>query len=554
MYTINGIPSSSGISSGHARVLTRAVYNPDFDRPWALDPEGESEVYRRTLKIFSDRLRQTANPALDSQRDLYGATAGYLTAADNVEKVIELIKDGDTAPMAARTVYLQGLKFFKFQYDLDDQSNLYELRSIELLIREFVQALFMRGVTITDMPTLTEDTIIVAKVLTPAQLLSLETRFVKGVILEQGRTTGHLATALRELSIPSIFGATGATEITQGSRLLLDANTGCVTVDAPFEMCEAAIAKQGFFADVADDDSTLPITIACSIGTFQNGRLNNVYKHYGLGLLRSEFLFLSMDHEPDEKEMIERFAAIIKPINPNLPITARTFDFAGDKKPIFELSGDTTGPLRGYGACVSSSLLKKQLRALMQSDPARKLTIVFPLVTRFSEARYLKKLASDCQKELSFEHKPHSQYELALMIETPAAVLSAEAFAGEFSMFIIGTSSLAEYACAPRPDDSTFTPPLAKLIVTAARAAHRSGIPVGVAGRFAGRAELMPFFWHIGVSYATVDSFEIASLRTAVERLDLDGNEPYFDEELFDKVMNTFRGQEIASIIDNLNS
>lgn len=554
MYTIYGVPASSGISAGHARVLTRSADNPALERPWSLDPEAEISFFHRTLRLFSERLRQTANPSLDQQRDLYGATAGYLTSKDNVAAVIEYIRSGDTAAMAARLVYIQGLKRFRFVTSADDPSSTQELRALELLLREFVQALFMRGITITDMPTLTEDTVIVAKALTPAQLLSLDTRFVKGVILEQGRAFGHLATALRELSIPSVFGAVGAGEISNGSQLLIDGNAGCVTVDASFETCEAAIARQGFFNDPADDDSILPLTVSCSVGASQSRRINSSYTNYGLGLLRSEFLFLSWDHEPEEQEMLERFSAIIRPIRPGFPVTARTFDFAGDKKPMFKLHTDNHGPLRGYGACVSSILLKKQLRALMQADPSKKIRIVFPLVTRLSEALYLKKLASDCHTELENEHKSHSDYELALMIETPAAVLSAEAFAGEFSMFIIGTSSLAEYACAPRPDDSSFTPPLAKLIVTAAKAAYNSGIPIGVAGRFAGRAELMAFFWHIGVSYVSVDCYEIASLRTAVERLDLGSKKPFFDKTLYDKVMNIFRGQEISALINNLNA
>lgn len=553
MYMLYGVPASSGIASGCARVLTRSGDDPEFVRSQMLDPEVEAEFFKRTLKIFSERLRQTANPALDRQRDLYGAASGYLTSGDNVAAVVARIRNGDTAPMAARTVYLGGLGSFRFGYALDDPGNTAELRSLELLLREFIQTLSIRGATITDLPRLTEDTVIVAKFMTPAQLLSLETRYVKAVILEQGRASGHLATALRELSIPSVFGVTGATDIENGSLLLVDGNIGTASVDASREQCDVAMARQGLFKDPVDDDSSLNLTIACSVGASQRREVNDVYTRFGLGLLRSEFLFLSFEHEPTEEEMTERFARIFSPIRDGAPVTARTFDFADDKKPMFEVHTDSQGPLRGYGACVSSVLLKKQLRALMRAAPDKKIRIVFPLVTRLSEARYLKQLASECARELEFEHKPRSDYELALMIETPAAVLSAEAFADEFSMFIIGTSSLAEYACAPRPADSTFTPPLAKLIVMAARAAHNSGIPVGMAGRYAGHADLVPFFYRIGVTYITVDSYEIASLRTAVERLDLGEGSPYFDEKLFDKIMGIFRGHEISKLISDLN-
>ena len=112
MYTLSGIPASQGIAAGKAVLLTRSAGNPDFDRPWALDPDAEIRFFRKTLKFFSERLRQTANPALDQQRDLYGAAAGYLTAPDNIGKVTALIRGGDTAPMAARTVFIGGLKDF----------------------------------------------------------------------------------------------------------------------------------------------------------------------------------------------------------------------------------------------------------------------------------------------------------------------------------------------------------------------------------------------------------------------------------------------------------
>ena len=191
-------------------------------------------------------------------------------------------------------------------------------------------------------------------------------------------------------------------------------------------------------------------------------------------------------------------------------ITARTFDFADDKQPMFDCETDPMGPMHGYGACVSSRLLKKELRAVMSAAPGRKIRIVFPLVTRLSEARYLNRLADACHQELVYAKIPCSDYDTALMIETPAAVLSAQAFADKFSMFIIGTSSLAEYASAPRPADASFTPPLAKLIAMAAKAADNSGIPVGVAGRFASRVELIPFFLKLGAVYLTVDSYEIS--------------------------------------------
>ncbi len=553
MYSLSGVPASSGIASAPAITLVRSADNPDYDRPWALDPEAESEFYRRSLKFFSERLRQTANPALDQQRDLYGAAAGYMTAPENTRDVVALIRKGETAPMAARTVLIGGLSRFKFSYDLDDAMSTSELRALELLLREFVQSLFMRGITISSLPQLKSDAVIVSRALTPAQLLSLDTRFVKAVVLEEGRASGHLALALRELGIPSVFSAAGACHIKSGTLVLVDGNTGVATVDPPRDAREAMEARQDLFRGDLDDDAQGPVEILCSVGASRRTGLSAPFLRAGLGLLRSEFLFLSCDHEPSEEEMRQSFMTVFSLVPEGRPLNIRTFDFADDKQPMFDCETDPMGPMRGYGACVSSRLLKKELRAVMSAAPGRRIRIVFPLVTRLSEARYLNRLAAACSEELEYARIPHSDYDTALMIETPAAVLSAQAFADKFSMFIIGTSSLAEYASAPRPADASFTPPLAKLIAMAAKAADKSGIPVGVAGRFASRVELIPFFLRLGAGYLTVDSYEIPKLRQAVERMDLGGAKPRFDEDLYAEIMNIFRGEDIARLIGRLN-
>ena len=553
MYSLSGVPASSGIASAPALTLTRSSDNPDYDRPWALDPEAEADFYRRSLKFFSERLRQTANPALDQQRDLYGAAAGYMTSPENTRDVLALIRKGETAPMAARTVLIGGLSHFHFSYDLDDESSTAELKSLELLLREFVQSLFMRGITLTSLPQLKSNSVIVARALTPAQLLSLDTRFVKAVVLEEGRASGHLALTLRELGIPSVFSAAGACQIKSGTLVLVDGNTGVASVDPPLEACRAMEARQDLLRDDFESETDGPVEILCSVGAARSARLSSVYLRGGLGLLRSEFLFLSLEHEPSEDEMRASFEEVFSKVPEERTLNIRTFDFADDKQPMFVVEPDSIGPLRGYGACVSSRLLKKELKAIMSASPKRRIRIVFPLVTRLSEARFLNRLASACAEELEYASVPHSDFDTALMIETPAAVLSAQAFADKFSMFIIGTSSLAEYACAPRPADASFTPPLAKLIAMATKAAHCSGIPVGFAGRFASRIELIPFFLKLGAVFLTVDSYEIPNLRQAVERLAPDMTGPVFDDDLYNEVMTIFRGEDIARLIYRLN-
>ena len=190
---------------------------------------------------------------------------------------------------------------------------------------------------------------------------------------------------------------------------------------------------------------------------------------------------------------------------------------------------------------------------MLQATPDREITIVFPLISRISEGKYLKDMLCEAIDELHAEDKPCSECSIALMIETPAAVLSAKAFASLATRFIIGTSSLAEYASAPRQPDISFTPALAKMIALACKGANVAGVKVGVAGRFAARVELLPFFLALGVDYITVDSYSVPKVTAALEALDTESNAPHFDSDLYHQIMALATGRDITALINNLH-
>ena len=196
--------------------------------------------------------------------------------------------------------------------------------------------------------------------------------------------------------------------------------------------------------------------------------------------------------------------------------------------------------------------MKKEIRALLRSSVGRTIRVVYPLISRISEAKYINDLAAMCVDELDEKNIEHGKIEPVLMIETPAAVLSAKAFARLSSLFIIGTSSLAEYASAPRPPDLSFTPALAKMIAVACRAAHEENVPSGIAGYFATRIELMPFFLKLGVTYITIDSYSIAKIASATEKFCRDSS-PTFSQKLYERVMSLSTAAELSELINNLN-
>ena len=424
---------------------------------------------------------------------------------------------------------------------------------LNLLMRDFISTINHNRLAADDMPQLSEPSVIIASDLTPASFLSLHTELVRAVVLEGGEASGHLATVLRDLCIPAIYGVKGALTISNGEHILVDATRGSILVEPPKDAARAFIASQGRFEDSDDaDDNDCGMTVASSMGAM--GPVSGLthfarYLHHGLGLLRSEFLFLNYHHEPSIEEMTQIFAEVFTQVPKGAPLTARTFDFVGDKKPLFTLEMDERGPLRKYGAQVGSQLLKKELKALLLASVGRDINIVFPLITRCSEAKALNNLLAESIDELLAQGKEIGTAHVGLMIETPAAVLSARAFAAFGEMFLIGTSSLAEYAAAPRPPEDYFTPALAKMIAIACKAAHSEGVTVGVAGRFALRIELLPFFLAMGVTYLTTDATALQKVRKELQRLNDQNYSAHFDSKLYHAIMDVASAHDLQRLL-----
>lgn len=551
MYSLTGMAVSPGVAAGPA-LLLRGAPHPSAPQPseGRIDPEAEIAAFERTCQDFVTRLYHVMQgPAPDKVRDLFGAVAGFITAKTNQDEIKALIEQGMSARAACSQVLLDNLKAFSSSDDAEIKA---QARELNALAREFIASLDQTYAGSFSLPDLSAPAVIIAQDLSPARFLCLHTEFVSAVVLEGGMASGHLGVVLRELRIPALFSVIGATSIKDGQRVLVDADNGSLIVEPPPEELSQLLHVQNILPDEELDEPIENVTAACSVGASRELETNQAAAH-GLGLLRSEFLFLGSDHEPGEEEMTDVFSSLFAKIPSSAPITARTFDFAGDKKPIFTLNLDDKGPLKGYGANVGTELLKKEMRALLRAAPGREITIVFPLVTRLSEARCLNDLLTSAIDELQEKDIPCAQCSTALMIETPAAVLSAAAFAEFSSRFIIGTSSLAEYASAPRPPDEAFTPALAKMIALACSGAHSAGVKVGVAGRFAARVELLPFFLKLGVDYITVDSYSVGRIRAGLERLDTVKHAPQYCADLYRQIMDLATGRDITALINNLN-
>lgn len=550
MFNLSGITICEGISEGRAFVLVSDPVVDELEHSSSHGLGEELSKYRMASREFASKLQHAMSGTVpDKVRDIFGAMAAYITNPENTRKIENMISMGSTASEAAANVLLSKMTVFEVDDDEEAAAMSAELGS---LMRDFISSINASQYHhVVETPQPNEPCVLIASDLTPARFLSLHTELIRAVVLEEGHASNHLSTVLRDLRIPAVFEVKGILTVKNGERVLVDANHGAVLVEPPLDTAKAVIAHHSMFNDEDDEivDADLQVTVAGSMGAIgEIDRLVN-YLNHGLGLLRTEFLFLSYQKEPSCKDMIQTFSSIFSRIPHRTPLTIRTFDFAGDKKPLFNQELDESGPLRNYGAQVGSTLLKKELRAMLIAATGREINIIFPLITRISEAKALNNLLSQVLEELDDQGISHGKAVVGLMIETPAAVLSARGFAAFGEMFLIGTSSLAEYASAPREPSEYFTPALSKMVAIACRAANRAGVRVGIAGRFAMRTELLPFFLAMGATYFTTDATAILKIRKAVQRLSEQGVLPKFDDDFYNKVMEIDSGHDLQSLI-----
>ena len=572
MYTMSGVTVSEGVSEGVAYVLSDGSEDHSFDVVATFSASDECLKYRRASRDFAAKLNNAANGTVpDKVRDLFGAVASYITNNANITEIDALIYDGNSALDAAKSVLLPKIARFseaasfddedKEPKSLQDQEDDWEMQvssnELRSLMRDFIGTISSSPSANDDVPKLNRPSVIIANDLSPARFLSLRTDMVRAVVLEGGQASGHLGTVLRDLCIPAVYEVKGALTIKNGEDLLVDATRGTVLVSPPQEAARSLIEQQDYYTEQENDvviEDNPAVTVAGSLGAI--GEVDHMARciNHGLGLLRSEFLFLSYHHRPTVDEMMATFSAIFNRVPKKAPLTARTFDFAGDKQPLFSVELDESGALRKYGAKVGSKLIKDEIKAMLLASAGREIYIVFPLITRIGEARSLRGLIDEAVAELKAENKPIGNPHPALMIETPAAVLSARAFAAFGEMFVIGTSSLSEYAAAPRPPEEYFTPALAKMIAIACKAARDEGVKVGMAGRFARRTELLPLFLSLGVSYITTDATSLQSVRKELQKLTDNGATPVFKDEVFAQVMEASSARELHDLIFQENA
>jgi phosphotransferase system enzyme I (PtsI) len=387
-----------------------------------------------------------------------------------------------------------------------------------------------------------ERTVVVAENLMPSDTARLDKSRVAAIVLDQGGVTSHAAILAQSLGIPAVVATRCATSIIRDlDSLLVDADGAVVEVNPSADRVQAfeeSISRASLEQQRLESLSDLPgitldgrrVEIAANIGQPDEVGLVIAAGGEGVGLFRTEFLFLNRETAPDEDEQYEAYRVVLSGLAPS-PVVIRTLDIGGDKSIPYLSVEPEENPFLGLRAirlCLEHrSLFRAQLRALMRASVHGSLRIMFPMISNLVELREAKQELEAVKAELAAEGKPLSDHvEVGIMVEVPSAAIDADILAKECDFFSIGTNDLVQYTMAADRGNSAvaslstpFQPAVLRLIARTIEEGHKRGIWVGLCGEMAGNPLAVALLVGMGIDELSMSPRSIPRAKSIVRTI-----------------------------------
>ncbi len=404
-------------------------------------------------------------------------------------------------------------------------------------IRDDLLSLLL-GVTMVDISAVPKGSVLIAKDFTPSMTGRINSDNVAGMIAEVGGVTSHSAILARAMGLPAVLSVEGATKKLEDGRLLVvDGSNGHILPDPTAEeIAEYTVLQKQYEAEKEDlqrfasmstvTANGVPKAVYGNIGKPED--VQNVVQHggEGIGLFRTEFLFMDRAQEPTEEEQFEAYSTVAKAMH-GKEVIIRTLDVGGDKDIPYLAIEKEDNPFLGFRAiryCLQNpELFKRQLRAILRASAFGNVKIMLPMVTCVDEIYAAKALVSQCAAELTAEGHAVATVPVGIMIETPAAALTAGELAKEADFFSIGTNDLTGYVMAVDRGNSKVSglydvmqPAVLKAIELAIKGAKENGIPVGMCGEAAADSRLTAQLLEWGLDEFSVSPSSILRTRKTI--------------------------------------
>ena len=529
---LRGVCASPGSAFGQVVQVTEPALNTT--EPGSGEA-AERGALQRGLLAASEALQALQDKASGSaQAQIFRAHQELLEDPTLLEHAHDLLAQGKSAAFAWNGATLATVKLFQGLGNALIAERAADLADVGQRVLKLILGIQDSA---WDLP---ERAILIAEQLTPSQTASLDTRKVLGFVTVGGGATSHVAILARALGLPAICGVpVHVLELANGKQVLLDADKGELHLDpdlAEIEQLETTRQQQILRRQREVAQAALPATtrdghhvdVSANVASLQEVEQSLTLGGEGVGLLRSEFLYLDRNRAPSPEEQAATYTEIARALGSERNLVVRTLDVGGDKPLAYVPMDAETNPflgLRGIRLCLERpQLLREQFRAILASAGFARLHIMLPMVSLLSELHQARTILQEEALALGLTELP----KLGIMIEVPSAALMADVFAPHVDFFSIGTNDLTQYTLAMDRDHprlasqaDSFHPAVLRLIATTVKAAHAHGKWVGVCGALASETLAVPVLLGLGVDELSVSVPLIPTIKATVRELDM---------------------------------
>lgn len=553
MAILKGIAASNGVAIAKAYTLE----TPDLSFETKKVDDVSTEVSRlhdalTVSKNELEKIKENARLSLgDEHAEIFSAHLLVLSDPELITPMEDKIKnDNVNAEKALDDVATMFIDMFK---GMDNEYMRERAADIQDVTKRVMAHLL--NVTFPDPALIDEEVVIIAEDLTPSDTAQLNKQFVKGFTTNIGGRTSHSAIMARSLEIPAVVGTKTVTEdVSEGDIVIVDGIDGKVIINPTEEELASYKEKQADFEKQKEiwaqlkDEPTLTkdgehVELVANIGTPDDvvGVLNNGGE--GVGLYRTEFLYMGNSDFPTEDEQFEAYSSVLKQMG-DKPVVVRTLDIGGDKELSYLDLPKEMNPFLGFRAirlCLErDDIFRTQLRALLRASVHGNLKIMFPMIATLDEFRSAKALLLEEKANLIAEGvKVSDDIEVGIMVEIPSTAVIARQFAKEVDFFSIGTNDLIQYTlAADRMNEQVsylyqpYHPAILTLVNNVIEAAHAEGKWAGMCGEMAGDSIAIPILLGLGLDEFSMSATSILPARTQIKDLSKEELRSYKDELL----------------------
>lgn len=562
---LKGIAASAGVNVAKAYKLEQpeVVIEKREGEP-AAELQKFDDALAKTVKDIQGVKERAAKRLSDEELAVFDAHLMMAEDPEFASQIKAMIEnDKVNAEYAADTVANQMVAMFEAM-----DNDYFRERAADIKDVTFRLKCNLLGLQIPDLTAIDEPAIIVAHDLTPSDTAQLN-EFVKGFATAIGGKTSHSAIMANSLEIPAVVGTKGIMEnVKTGDVIGLDAIDGFVYVNPDDVTVEMLNQKSAAFAEEKEALKMMvnaksittdghEVELAGNIGGFKDveGVLKNGGE--GVGLFRTEFLYMDNDHFPTEEEQFEAYKAVLEGMG-GRKVVVRTLDIGGDKKLSYYTFPEEMNPFLGYRAirlCLKEQdIFRTQLRALCRASVYGKLCIMFPMIATIDEFRQAKGIFEDVKAELLAEGVAVADdIQVGMMVEIPAAAILADEFSKYADFFSIGTNDLIQYSmAADRMSENVsylyqpYNPSILRLVNMTIKGAHKNGKWVGMCGAMAGEPYAVPILLGLGLDEFSMSATQILKARKVVTGLS------YADmQKLAEKCLNMDSAAEVLDYVQS---